>query len=944
MALLFAAVVFGISPFTKWYVEKNCKELTGRLIRIGDIDIDILSGQITTADLVMYEPDDTTNFVAIGRFDMSIALGELMNDHILVEHARLVRPDIRLAQEGARFNFDDLVTFIVEQYLTGERDEESEPWRITLQDLAVENGRVTYYDREIDQQWQLSQICLSTPSVVLGDTATWVDASMTVNDHAPVEGRLSYNYLSGDYTFEGTVDGFDLADTYKYLTPYVNTRRVGGTVAAKIAAEGNIYDPLASTLRGRAYISDMVLDDPYGSELFACGSIGADIAELNLAAERYIFESVKAQDYSVRYTIDAEGKTNVDPLFYHDPQVSLTTTERAVGADGDMYHVTESVSVVSQRSAEPIFGDMVLRIGTLDLRGGMDMSVDFRTQGQPFMSADYATGMYREKTVRQYEYSMDFLLKYNKLFLDERLGLTAAVGANRLSNKYASTTIDAPELGINGPGMYTMANSAVALEVSPYRSRKEIQSVYGFVNLSWDDTYFLDVTARNDWSSTLHPTKWSYFYPSVSASILLDNLFKIRSNDINMIKLRGSWANVGNDTGVYSLYPDYSGTSFPGSVSLPSTLPNAYIEPENCESWEIGLDTKFFGNRLGVDIALYQNTTTNQIISAAQSAEIGNTSMKINAGKIRNRGIEVTVNATPVKTRNWTWNINANWAYNQNMLLALTDEWDPATPLQASTSTTIGGRTYIYSYVGQEMYQLYGKDYNRAPEGSYYIDDNGNKVDCSGAILINPSTGYPSLTSKPDQHIARVTPRWKAGLNTSITWKDLTLSAQFTAQMGGNAFSVTNFALSYQGKLKNSLEGRTDGMVLDGVVATADVDAEGNTVYTKNTTITENAQVYYNTIKWVRDNTRENTFSTDFFKLRELRLDYRFPAKLLAKTKVIQGLSVGVFATNVFCITDWPQYDPEAAGLVNGTSIYPGVETGTFPMTRTYGFNVKIQF
>ncbi len=179
--------------------------------------------------------------------------------------------------------------------------------------------------------------------------------------------------------------------------------------------------------------------------------------------------------------------------------------------------------------------------------------------------------MYREKTVRQYEYSMDFLLKYNKLFLDERLGLTAAVGANRLSNKYASTTIDAPELGINGPGMYTMANSAVALEVSPYRSRKEIQSVYGFVNLSWDDTYFLDVTARNDWSSTLHPTKWSYFYPSVSASILLDNLFKIRSNDINMIKLRGSWANVGNDTGVYSLYPDYSGTSFPGSVSLPST-------------------------------------------------------------------------------------------------------------------------------------------------------------------------------------------------------------------------------------------------------------------------------------------------------------------------------------------------------------------------------------
>lgn len=383
VALLFAAVVFGISPFTKWYVEKNCKELTGRLIRIGDIDIDILSGRITTGDVVMYEPDDTTSFVSIGRFDMSIALGELLDDHILVEHARLIRPDIRLAQEGVRFNFDDLLAFIVEQYLTGERDEESEPWRITLQDLAVEDGCVTYYDREIDQRWRLSQICLSTPSVVLGDVATWVDASMTINDRAPVEGRLSYNYLSGDYTFEGTVDGFDLADTYKYWTPYVNTRRVGGLVAARIAAEGNISDPLASTLRGSADISDMVLDDPFGSELFACGSLGADIAELNLSAERYVFDAVKARDYRVRYVIDGEGKTNVDPLFYHDPQVSLTTTESVAGSDGDMYHVTESVSVVSQRSSEPLFGNMVLRIGTLDMRGGRIRFED-NTMHKPF--------------------------------------------------------------------------------------------------------------------------------------------------------------------------------------------------------------------------------------------------------------------------------------------------------------------------------------------------------------------------------------------------------------------------------------------------------------------------------------------------------------------------------------------------------------------------------
>ena len=658
----------------------------------------------------------------------------------------------------------------------------------------------------------------------------------------------------------------------------------------------------------------------------------------------YPMKNYRDEYYKGRYTqaIFDLGDTNVrDP---YDIQSSLVYN--SMGGHNPYRAVEAAMNTIDR---DRVYGNINVGIDiykglTLDLRGGMDMSIDFRTQGQPFMSAASAKGMYREKTVRQYEYSMDALLKYTNSFFDNRFGLTVALGASRLSNKYASTTITAAELNISGPGMYTMANSAVALDTSPYRSRKEIQSVYGFVNLSWDDTYFLDITGRNDWSSTLHSSKWSYFYPSVSASILLDNLFKIRSNYINMIKLRASWANVGNDTSVYSLYPDYGTTDFPGGVVLPTTLPNAYIKPENCESWEVGLDTRFFGNRLSFDLALYQNTTTNQIISVAQSAEIGNTSMKINAGKIRNRGIEITLGATPVKTRDWTWNINANWSLNQNRLLALTDDWDPETPLRTGNGTTIGSRTYIYSYIGQEMHQIYGKTYNRAPEGAYYIDENGKKVDCGGALLINSKTGYPSLSSAPDQYIARVTPRWKAGLNTSVTWRDLTLSAQFTAQVGGHAFSVTNFALSYQGKLKNSLPGRTDGLVLNGVVDTGDKDADGNAIYAKNTTITENVNYYYNQIKWVRDNTYENTFSTDFLKLKELRIDYRLPAKLLEKTKFLRGLSVGFFATNVFCVTNWPQYDPEAAGLVSGTNIFAGIETGTFPMTRTYGFNVKLQF
>ena len=208
--------------------------------------------------------------------------------------------------------------------------------------------------------------------------------------------------------------------------------------------------------------------------------------------------------------------------------------------------------------------------------------------------------------------------------------------------------------------------------------------------------------------------------------------------------------------------------------------------------------------------------------------------------------------------------------------------------------------------------------------------------------IIDPKTGYPSLIEDPNQRIAKVNPDWKAGFGTSVRYKNLSFSAQFTAQVGGNSFSVTNFALSYQGKLKTSLPGREDGLVLKGVNAVDNGD--GTISYRKNNTITENVYIYYNKYQWVRDNTKANTFSTDFLKLKEVRLDYRFSERWMQKTKFLRSASIGIFATNLFCITNWPQYDPEAAGVVSGTNIYGGIETGSFPMTRTYGFNIKLQF
>lgn len=596
-----------------------------------------------------------------------------------------------------------------------------------------------------------------------------------------------------------------------------------------------------------------------------------------------------------------------------------------------------------------VFGNIALTATlmkglTLDVRAGLDLNDEFRTQQKPYYVAGYSKGMYREQTLRRLETNCDFLLRYinNELF-DRRFNYTVAFGGNNMHYNNSNQYIYLDELNVEG--VYNVNNSPSTAIPKPYnrRTEKTVNSLYGFVSASWDDTYFLDLTGRNDWSSTLAPSNWSYFYPSVSASVLLDNALHLHDKVswIDMLKMRLSWANVGNDTSPYSLNGTYSNTSYSGGYTLPGTLTDYYIEPENVESWEAGLETRFFMNRLGFDIAFYNSSTTNQIVSAKTDPTCGATGLKINAGEIRNRGIEITAHFVPVQTRDFQWTVDINWAKNWNKLVSLQDGWDSSEPLQTSMGTTIGSRVFVYSYVGKEMNVIYGKGYQRAPEGSYYLDENGNKVDCSGMKLIDASTGYPVLDTQPDREIGKVNPDWTGGLTTTFRYKNVTLGATFSAQYGGNCYSVTNFCLGYQGKLTNSLEGRYDGLVVTGVNAIK--NADGTISYQKNETVTSNIQTYYNAYVWSRDNVEENTFDTSFLKLKELRVDYAFPQSLLAKTKVLKYASVGAYATNVFCITNFPQYDPET-GVLNGTDIHKGIETMTFPMTRTYGFNVKLQF
>jgi hypothetical protein len=509
--------------------------------------------------------------------------------------------------------------------------------------------------------------------------------------------------------------------------------------------------------------------------------------------------------------------------------------------------------------------------------------------------------------------------------------------------QYFSNTVQLDELDIAGVYHTSNVPSGIFARPSTYRKSKVINSLYGLVSLGLDETYYLDITGRNDWSSTLARGNWSYFYPSVAGSVLLDKLFDFKSiaPAVTFTKLRLSWANVGNDTDPYSLDQTYSASSISGGYTLPSTIPNPQIKPENVESWELGMEVKFFKNRLGFDVAAYNSSSTNQIIPSTVDAIVGATAIKINTGEINNKGIEVSLFAKPVKTRDFSWDVNLSWSKNTTTLVSYQDGWDPATPVETDMGTTVGGRLHVYSYVGQEMNQLYGFALKKAPEGSYYTDENGEKVDCSGEVILG-ADGLPTLTSSADNFLGKVDPDWRGGLNSSFRYKNLSLNMTFTYQWGGNRFSVTDGILSYQGKLTNSLPGRYDGIVADGVNIVS-TNEDGSAVCQINNTVTSNIYTYYQSRVLDRYNGEAHTYDTSFLKFKEARLQYNIPKKICNKTGFLQDASVAVFATNIFSWDKWPQYDPEG-GMLTGTNVFNGIEAGSFPMTRTYGFNVKLSF
>lgn len=565
------------------------------------------------------------------------------------------------------------------------------------------------------------------------------------------------------------------------------------------------------------------------------------------------------------------------------------------------------------------------------VRSGIQLSADQREQHRPISDVVFKNGFFKKQNVFDYELNSDALLSYHDSYGDG-FHLNASVGGNMMQQYY--DMLASSVIGLITPGVYKLANGISSPTVQQSLKRKAINSLYFTANLSYQDKLFLDVSGRNDWSSTLPESNRSFFYPSVSASAILNEMIAM-PKQISLLKLRGSFAQVGNDTDPYKTSSYYGTSDFAGSASLPSTLYNDDFKPEISTNYEAGIDFRMFNNRLGLDFTYYYNLTRNQILDAPMDPTTGYTKATINSGCVRNRGYELMLKATPVQTKDFRWNTSVTWSKNQNKILSLAEGADENQLISSIGNVSIIGQ------VGGTTGDLWGYKLVRDPEGNVVIGENG----------------LPERASEIE-YVGSIYADWKAGWYNEFSYKNFKLSVLIDGQMGGKMYSHSHHKMMEQGKLAKSLNGRLPGteyymaaddpriaaagykpvggvyMIAPGVVKNEDGTYSPNT---KVVTVEQYYKEYYRMA-----NVETNTFDTSFLKLREVRLEYQLPGDVLKNSPFSQA-SIAFYGRNLFCWTDYPLFDPEVAAL-NGSSMVSGVETGSLPTSRTFGLNVNLSF
>jgi len=504
------------------------------------------------------------------------------------------------------------------------------------------------------------------------------------------------------------------------------------------------------------------------------------------------------------------------------------------------------------------------------------------------------------------ETNNDFLITANRT-LTPNLSLTVNAGGNQRMNDFNTNVGQVTELVI--PGVYTLANSAGSPGVGLGVSHKKVNSLYGSANFNFKDWLNVDITGRNDWSSTLPKNANSLFYPSIGAAFVFTDALNLRGSVLSYGKVRASWTRVGNDTDPYQLAAVYgAGTAWAGSPSFtaPDRLPNRALKPEQTTGEEIGADLGFFRDKLIVNATVYQKATTNQILPVSISAATGYSSAVVNSGEVRNRGIEIAATMTPIERPDFRWNVVVNWSKNSNKVLSL---YNGVSRIVVGSYWNVN----VTADTGQPYGNLVGYKWQR---------------DAQGHIVVG-SDGLP-LRDPTQQVLGNYNPDWVGGISNTISYKRMSFSFSFDGQVGGHVYSVTKWFGQYSGVLASTLLGRENDWNDSMVVA--------NSVYSNGQPNTTKvlAQDYWHNTFYAQE---PGIFDATFFKLREARLALALPPSV-ARFLGFSDATVAIVGRNLLLFAKQPTIDPETAF---DTSNRQGVENGQLPTARSIGFTMSVR-
>jgi len=569
----------------------------------------------------------------------------------------------------------------------------------------------------------------------------------------------------------------------------------------------------------------------------------------------------------------------------------------------EMLNKMNKNGVIGNLSAQYQFSDKL----DLLVRTGLDMSFEYRSQQRPYSMTRYPKGMFREQNVFSYESNTDFLLTYKEQ-LGSAFSLSASAGANAMRQTYDFAGLYADQLA--QPGVYQISNSQDQAVADPLKTMKAINSVYATAQLAFEEKIFLDLTGRNDWSSTLPFRNNSFFYPSVSTSVLLNEMLEL-PQAVSFAKVRASWAQVGNDTRPYQTARYYD-KIYSNNFTNTNTLFNADLKPEITASYEFGLDLRLFNSRLGLDAAYYNNNSRNQILAVPIDPTSGYEYKLINAGLINSRGVELRLTGKPIQNERFTWTSTVIWSRNRSYVRELTEGLNNQIIYNHNTNVSIEAR------VGGLMGDMYGRGFQRSPSGE----------------IIYGSNGLPAPLDPQLKKWGNAFADWRGSWSNELTIGNVRVSLLLDGQYGGSMYSQTNHKNNTLGKTRITLPGRDGGIVGVGVVKQPDGSYRPNTVNVA-------ASAYYDNYYQIA-NAETNIFDASFLKIREARIEYTLPRSWVNRIGLRQ-MSVAAFGRDLFNFTRFPGFDPEGGNLNNGT-LTPGVELAQFPSTRSIGANVTLSF